>query len=39
MSALNDKLTQLKLDFMASELDRVIKEAASRSLCPADTLD
>jgi DNA replication protein DnaC len=39
MSALNDKLTQLKLDFMASELDRVMKEAASRSLSPADTLE
>ncbi len=39
MTALNDKLTQLKLDFMARELDRVVADAATRSLSPAATLE
>ena len=39
MTALNDKLTQLKLDFMARELDRVVTDAAARSLSPAATLE
>ena len=39
MTALNDKLTQLKLDFMARELDRVVTDAATRSLSPAATLE
>ena len=39
MTALNDKLTQLKLDFMARELDRVVADAAARSLSPAATLE
>jgi DNA replication protein DnaC len=39
MTALNDKLTQLKLDFMARELDRVVTDAAARGLSPAATLE
>ena len=39
MTALDDKLTQLKLDFMARELDRVVTDAAARSLSPAATLE
>lgn len=39
MTGLNDKLTELKLDFMARELDRVIADAAARSLSPAATLE
>lgn len=39
MTALNDKLTQLKLDFMARELDRVVTDSAARSLSPAATLE
>ena len=39
MTALNDKLTQLKLDFMARELDRVVTDAAARSLSPATALE
>jgi DNA replication protein DnaC len=39
MTALNDKLTQLTLDFMAREIDRVVADAAARSLSPAATLE
>jgi len=39
MTGLNNKLTELKLDFMARELDRVIADAAARSLSPAATLE
>jgi DNA replication protein DnaC len=39
MTALGDKLTQLKLDFMARELDRVVTDAAARSLSPAAALE
>jgi DNA replication protein DnaC len=39
MAALNEKLSQLKLDFMAKELDRVLTDAAAKSLSPADTLE
>src|SRR5512136_292802 len=39
MTDLTDKLKQLKLDFMARELDRVVAEAAARSLSPAATLE
>jgi DNA replication protein DnaC len=39
MTALNEKLTQLKLDFMARELDRVVTDSAARSLSPAATLE
>jgi DNA replication protein DnaC len=39
MTTLNDKLTQLKLDFMARELDRVVADAGARSLSPAATLE
>ena len=39
MTSLNNKLIQLKLDFMARELDRVIADAAARSLSPAATLE
>lgn len=39
MTALNDKLNQLKLDFMAQEIDRVLTDAATRSLSPAATLE
>lgn len=39
MTALTDKLVQLKLDFMAHELDRVLSDAAGRSLSPAATLE
>ena len=35
MTSLSDKLTQLKLDFMARELDRVLTDTAARSLSPA----
>jgi len=36
---LNDKLAQLKLDFMSRELNRVLTDAAAKSLSPSDTLD
>ncbi|SRR5712692_3201039 len=39
MTSLPDKLTQLKLDFMRRELDRVLADAATRSLSPAATLE
>jgi len=39
MSDLKCKLTQLKLDFMEQELDRVVTDAAARSLSPAATLE
>lgn len=39
MTALTDKLSQLKLDFMARELDRVLADAAARSLSPAASLE
>jgi len=39
MTALSEKLSQLKLDFMAKELDRVFTDAAAKSLSPADTLE
>jgi DNA replication protein DnaC len=39
MTSLSDKLTQLKLDFMAPEIDRVLADAAARSLSPAATLE
>ena len=39
MSDLKNKLTQLKLDFMEQELDRVVTDAASRSLSTAETLE
>jgi DNA replication protein DnaC len=39
MSSLSDKLSQLKLDFMARELDRILADAAARSLSPAATLE
>jgi DNA replication protein DnaC len=39
MTALNEKLTQLKLDFMTRELDRVLTDVAARSLSPADTIE
>ena len=38
-TALNDKLAQLKLDFMARELDSALNDAAARNLSPADTLE
>jgi DNA replication protein DnaC len=38
-TALNDKLTQLKLDFMARELDSALNDAAAKNLSPADTLE
>jgi DNA replication protein DnaC len=39
MTALSEKLSQLKLDFMAKELDRVLTDAAAKSLSPADTME
>ncbi len=39
MTTATEKLTQLKLDFMARELDRVLTAAAARSLSPAATLE
>jgi DNA replication protein DnaC len=39
MTALNEKLDQLKLDFMTKELDRVLADAAAKSLSPADTIE
>ncbi len=39
MTALNDKLTQLNLDFMARELDSALNDAAARNLSPSDTLE
>jgi DNA replication protein DnaC len=39
MTALTDKLAQLKLDFMAKELDRVLTDAAARSLSPSAALE
>ena len=39
MTALTDKLTQLKLDFMAKELDRVLTDAAAKSLSPSAALE
>ena len=38
-TALSDKLTQLKLDFMARELDSALTDAAAKNLSPADTLE
>ena len=38
-TALSDKLTQLKLDFMAQELDSALADAAAKNLSPADTLE
>jgi DNA replication protein DnaC len=39
MTALSEKLSQLKLDFMAKELDRILADAAAKSLSPADALE
>jgi DNA replication protein DnaC len=39
MSSLPDKLSLLNLDFMAQELDRVLTDAAAKSLSPANTLE
>jgi len=39
MADLTDKLKQLKLDFMACELDRVVTDAAARNLSPAVTIE
>jgi DNA replication protein DnaC len=39
MTDLKDKLSQLKLDFMTKELDRVLTDAASRSLSPSAALE
>jgi DNA replication protein DnaC len=39
MTALNDKLAQLNLDFMARELDSALADAAAKNLSPADTLE
>jgi DNA replication protein DnaC len=39
MTELKDKLSQLKLDFMAKELDRVVTDAAARSLSPSAALE
>jgi DNA replication protein DnaC len=39
MTVLTDKLTQLKLDFMARELDSALSDAAAKNLSPADTLE
>ena len=39
MTALSDKLSQLKLDFMAQELDSALADAAAKNLSPADTLE
>jgi DNA replication protein DnaC len=39
MTALSDKLAQLKLDFMARELASALADAAAKNLSPADTLE
>jgi DNA replication protein DnaC len=39
MTVLSDKLSQLKLDFMARELDSALADAAAKNLSPADTLE
>jgi DNA replication protein DnaC len=39
MTVLSDKLTQLKLDFMARELDSALADAAAKNLSPGDTLE
>lgn len=39
MTALSEKLSHLKLDFMARELERALTDAAARNLSPADTLE
>ena len=39
MTALYDKLTALKLDFMAKELDGALTDAASKNLSHSDMLD
>jgi DNA replication protein DnaC len=39
MTALFDKLTDLKLDFMAKELDAALADAAAKNLSHADMLD
>jgi DNA replication protein DnaC len=39
MTALSDKLTSLKLDFMARDLEHALTDAATRNLSPADTLE
>ena len=39
MTALNEKLSQLKLDFMAKELDRVLTDAAAKNLSPSAALE
>jgi DNA replication protein DnaC len=39
MTDLTDKLSQLKLDFMAKELDRVLADAAAKSLSPSAALE
>jgi DNA replication protein DnaC len=36
---LGDKLAQLKLDFMSRELNRVLTDAAEKSLSPSSTLE
>lgn len=36
---LRDKLSQLKLDFMARELDRILTESAAKNLSPAGTME
>jgi DNA replication protein DnaC len=36
---LSDKLAQLKLDFMAREINRVLTDAAAKSLSPSSTLE
>jgi DNA replication protein DnaC len=39
MTALSDKLSQLKLDFMARELDNALADAAAKNLSHADALE
>jgi len=39
MTALTDKLINLKLNFMAKELDRVLTDAAAKSLSPAAAIE
>jgi DNA replication protein DnaC len=39
MTPLSNKLTQLKLDFMAKELDRILTDAAAKSLSPSAALE
>ena len=39
MTPLADKLSQLHLDFMAQELDRILTDAAAKCLSPANTLE